>query len=212
MAPAWLWLQIFLSDPARAHLSPARLGRGLTPGSMKACVVHSSRIQTPHSTSPSILYNPNPFTACLLNEVTLGSPPYGVPSSGQCLQHLLPFHIHRDPSQDPREKAGNNSGGLTGKGRVMLSSRQIPASQCCLCICRSIPNPSPREGFAYCKLFALLLFNSSAQEARSLHRLVNEYRRHRPLRLPPGAAGRPYPSNPGPGQASRSPVRGHPAL
>lgn len=121
MAPAWLWLQIFLSDPARAHLSPghaARLGRGLTPGSMKACVVHSSRIQTPHSTSPSILYNPNPFTACLLNEVTLGSPPYGVPSSGQCLQHLLPFHIHRDPSQDPREKAGNNSGGLTGKGRV----------------------------------------------------------------------------------------------
>lgn len=61
MAPAWLWLQIFVSDPARAHLShghAAQLGRGLVPGSMKAHVVHCSRIQMPHSTAPSILYNP----------------------------------------------------------------------------------------------------------------------------------------------------------
>lgn len=68
MAPAWLWLQILVSDPARAHLSrghAARLGRGLTPGSMKTRVVHCSRIPTPHSPSPSIPYNPNPLRAFL---------------------------------------------------------------------------------------------------------------------------------------------------
>lgn len=42
--PAWLWI---------------------TPGSVKARVVHCSSIQMSHSTSPSVPYNPDPLTACL---------------------------------------------------------------------------------------------------------------------------------------------------
>jgi len=41
MAPAWLWLQIFMASPARAHL-PRGPATRLTPGSMKARVVRRS--------------------------------------------------------------------------------------------------------------------------------------------------------------------------
>lgn len=43
-----------------------------------------------------------------------------------------------------------------GKEGSRPSSRGMPASQCCLCICRSVPNASPRGSLPYCSLIALL--------------------------------------------------------
>lgn len=95
---------------------------------------------------------------------------------------------------------------LPGKGRVKAI---IPRNASIPVLFMHLPLRTQRvpPGF-----FALLLFNSPAQEARSLDRRVNEYGRHRPLRLGPGAAGSPCPRHPGPGQSSCSLEHGHPTL
>lgn len=46
--------------------------------------------------------------------------------------------------------------GSQGKEGPSPSCRGIPASQCCLCICRFLLNPSPRGSLPYCSLIALL--------------------------------------------------------
>lgn len=56
----------------------------------------------------------------------------------------------------PERKQGIILEGSQGKEGSSPSSRRIPASQRCLCICRSIPNPSPRASLPYCSLIALL--------------------------------------------------------
>lgn len=154
MAPAWLWLQIFVSDPARAHLSrghAARLGRGLMPGSMKARVVHCSRIQMP----PSILYSPNPLTAYL------GASHWGAPRMvfhhlGNAFSTSFPSTLTETHHKSPKTKQGIIPEGSQAKEGSSPSSSGISASQRCLCLCHSIPSPCPRGSLPYCSLIALL--------------------------------------------------------
>lgn len=158
MAPAWLWLHIFVSDPARAHLSrghAARFGHELTPGSMKAHAVHCSRIQMCHSAAPSILYNPNPLMAYLA-ACSMRSPPCRVHHLGNAFSTSCPSTSTETHHKPPKRKRGIILKVFQGEKGSSPPSRAISASQRCLCICRSIPKPSPRGSLPYCSLIALL--------------------------------------------------------
>lgn len=55
----------------------------------------------------------------------------------------------------PKRKQGSILEGSQGKEGSCPLSSGISASQCCLCICHSIPSPCPRGSLPYCSLIAL---------------------------------------------------------
>lgn len=187
-APAWLWLQIFTAAPARAHLPRgpvAWLGRGLAPGSMKARVVRrsagASGIQRGCSTSfylpiPHRAARPLPKTALLICGCQLQGciaqrggarepPAWCSVIRAMPVGTSLPSTSTKTHHKPLKRKEGNNFGGQTGlpgKGRakpVIPHNPGIPG----LFMHRPFHTQHIPAGF-----LSSLLFNSPAQEARSL--------------------------------------------